>query len=106
MDDDGSTCIGWEGKMLRVGGLIPDVEFSAERNTQKCKTKWLHNKSELDAKKTRQVWAIYNENVYFIFFFPLLFGFFCRKDLVKGSTTALRYDSDVHGFGVRHKDSL
>lgn len=78
MDDDGSTCIGWEGKMLRVGGLIPDVEFSAERNTQKCKTKWLHNKSELDAKKTRQVWAIYNENVYFIFF-PTPFWFFLQK---------------------------
>lgn len=27
LDDDGSTCIGWEGKMFRVGGLIPDVEF-------------------------------------------------------------------------------
>ena len=33
LDDDGSTCIGLEGKMLRVGGLIPDDEFSAEKHT-------------------------------------------------------------------------
>lgn len=30
--DDGSTCIGWEGKMFKVGGLIP--EFSAQTNSQ------------------------------------------------------------------------
>jgi len=33
LDDDGSTCIGLDGKMLRVGGLIPDDEFSAETHT-------------------------------------------------------------------------
>lgn len=30
---DGSTCIGCEGKMLRVGGLIP--EFSANQKEKR-----------------------------------------------------------------------
>lgn len=39
LDGGGATCIGWDGKMLRVGGgLIPppdDDEFSAETHTYK-----------------------------------------------------------------------
>jgi len=35
LDGGGATCIGWDGKMFRVGGgLIPDDdEFSVETNT-------------------------------------------------------------------------
>ena len=30
--DDGSTCIGWDGKMFRVGGLIPWLSAKINSN--------------------------------------------------------------------------